>query len=79
MVGILSDDTDPMVSVMRVEKAPLESYADIGGLESQIQVRSSVFQHLSHHGSLLLLELRISQRGAAGHELMSLTPVLLHS
>ena len=38
VVGILSDDTDPMVSVMKVEKAPLESYADIGGLESQIQV-----------------------------------------
>ena len=33
VVGILSDDTDPMVSVMKVEKAPLESYADIGGLE----------------------------------------------
>merc|ERR1719345_707123 len=26
-----------MVSVMKVEKAPLESYADIGGLEDQIQ------------------------------------------
>lgn len=38
VVGILSDDTDPMVSVMKVEKAPLESYADIGGLETQIQV-----------------------------------------
>merc|ERR1712087_1010901 len=32
VVGILEDDTDPMVSVMKVEKAPLESYADIGGL-----------------------------------------------
>mgnify|MGYP003684713719 CR=1 FL=1 len=27
-----------MVSVMKVDKAPLESYADIGGLETQIQV-----------------------------------------
>jgi len=26
-----------MVSVMKVEKAPLESYADIRGLDSQIQ------------------------------------------
>jgi 26S proteasome regulatory subunit T2 len=26
-----------MVSVMKVEKAPLESYADIGGLETQVQ------------------------------------------
>jgi hypothetical protein len=26
-----------MVSVMKLEKAPTESYADIGGLEQQIQ------------------------------------------
>lgn len=31
------DDTDPMVSVMKLEKAPSESYADIGGLDQQIQ------------------------------------------
>ena len=37
VVGILADDADPLVSVMKVEKAPLESYADIGGLEKQIQ------------------------------------------
>ena len=37
VVGILSDEVDPMVSVMKVDKAPTESYADIGGLESQIQ------------------------------------------
>jgi 26S proteasome regulatory subunit T2 len=37
VVGILQDDTDPLLNVMKVEKAPLESYADIGGLESQIQ------------------------------------------
>jgi len=36
VVGLLADDVDPMVSVMKVDKAPLESYADIGGLESQI-------------------------------------------
>ena len=40
IVGILADDQDPMVTVMKVEKAPLESYADIGGLEQQIQVRT---------------------------------------
>ena len=34
VVGILADDVDPMVSVMKVEKAPLESYADIGGLDT---------------------------------------------
>ncbi len=31
------DDTDPMVSVMKLEKAPQETYADIGGLDQQIQ------------------------------------------
>ena len=37
IVGILDDEADPMVSVMKVEKAPLESFADIGGLEKQIR------------------------------------------
>lgn len=37
MVGVLGDDTDPMVSVMKLEKAPQETYADIGGLDTQIQ------------------------------------------
>ena len=36
MIGVLGDDTDPMVSVMKLEKAPQESYADIGGLDQQI-------------------------------------------
>ena len=34
---MLSDDTDPMVTVMKLEKAPQETYADIGGLDAQIQ------------------------------------------
>ncbi len=43
IVGVLTDDTDPLVSVMKLDKAPTESYADIGGLETQIQeVRESV-------------------------------------
>ncbi|OIR58418.1 MAG: 26S proteasome regulatory subunit T2, RPT2/PSMC1 [Amphiamblys sp. WSBS2006] len=37
VVGTLPDDTDPAVSVMKVEKAPQETYADVGGLEEQIQ------------------------------------------
>ncbi|XP_023236120.1 26S proteasome regulatory subunit 4-like [Centruroides sculpturatus] len=37
VVGVLSDDTDPMVTVMKLEKAPQETYADIGGLDQQIQ------------------------------------------
>lgn len=40
IVGILADDADPMVSVMKVEKAPLESYADIGGLQDQVLMRN---------------------------------------
>ncbi|KAJ1450214.1 26S proteasome ATPase regulatory subunit 4 [Pelagophyceae sp. CCMP2097] len=49
VVGILTDDTDPMVSVMKVDKAPLESYADIGGLESQIQeIKEAVELPLAH-------------------------------
>merc|ERR1712048_822844 len=37
VVGLLMDDTDNMVDVMKVQKAPEESYADIGGLSTQIQ------------------------------------------
>lgn len=37
VVGVLSDDTDPMVTVMKLDKAPQETYADIGGLDNQIQ------------------------------------------
>jgi 26S proteasome regulatory subunit T2 len=37
VVGLLTDEVDPLVKVMKVDKAPLESYADIGGLEAQIQ------------------------------------------
>ena len=49
IVGILADDTDPLVSVMKVDKAPLESYADIGGLEKQIQeIKEAVELPLTH-------------------------------
>ena len=34
VVGVLTDDADPLVSVMKLDKAPTESYADIGGLET---------------------------------------------
>ena len=42
VVGILSDEADPMVNVMKVDQAPTESYADVGGLEQQIQVWLSI-------------------------------------
>ncbi|KAI9013090.1 P-loop containing nucleoside triphosphate hydrolase protein [Gaertneriomyces semiglobifer] len=49
VVGVLADDTDPAVSVMKVEKAPTESYADIGGLEQQIQeIKEAVELPLTH-------------------------------
>ncbi|MEW5306566.1 MAG: hypothetical protein WDW36_009022 [Sanguina aurantia] len=49
VVGILQNETDPMVSVMKVEKAPLESYADVGGLEAQIQeIKEAVELPLTH-------------------------------
>jgi cell division control protein 6 len=49
VVGILNDDVDPLVNVMKVEKAPLESYADVGGLTKQIQeVKEAVELPLTH-------------------------------
>ena len=49
IVGIMQDDVDPLLNVMKVEKAPLESYADIGGLETQIQeIKEAVELPLTH-------------------------------
>ncbi|CEP02604.1 AAA+ ATPase domain-containing protein [Plasmodiophora brassicae] len=49
VVGLITDDVDPMVNVMKVDKAPLESYADVGGLDKQIQeVKEAVELPLSH-------------------------------
>merc|ERR1719274_179447 len=49
IVGILADEVDPLVSVMKVDKAPTESYADIGGLEDQIQeMKEAVELPLTH-------------------------------
>ena len=49
VVGVLEDDTDPVVSVMKVDKAPNETYADVGGLESQIQeIKEAVEYPLTH-------------------------------
>mmetsp|Transcript_42106 Transcript_42106/g.51092 ORF Transcript_42106/g.51092 Transcript_42106/m.51092 type:complete len:443 (+) Transcript_42106:115-1443(+) len=49
VVGVLSDEADPLVSVMKVEKAPLENYGDVGGLESQIQeIKEAVELPLTH-------------------------------
>jgi 26S proteasome regulatory subunit T2 len=49
VVGVLADDADPSVSVMKVEKAPPETYADVGGLDQQIQeIKEAVELPLTH-------------------------------
>ena len=49
VVGVLGDEADPLVQVMKVEKAPLESYADIGGLDKQInEMKEAVELPLTH-------------------------------
>lgn len=49
VVGVLSDNTDSSISVMKVDKAPVETYADIGGLETQIQeIKEAVELPLTH-------------------------------
>lgn len=49
VIGVLGDDVDPAVNVMKLDKAPTESYADIGGLEQQIQeIKESVELPLTH-------------------------------
>uniref|UniRef100_A0A1I8J0F0 AAA domain-containing protein n=2 Tax=Macrostomum lignano TaxID=282301 RepID=A0A1I8J0F0_9PLAT len=49
VVGVLADDADPMVSMMKLDKAPKETYADIGGLDTQIQeIKESVELPLTH-------------------------------
>jgi len=49
VIGVLTDDGDPLVSSMKVDKAPQESYADIGGLEQQImEIKEAVELPLTH-------------------------------
>lgn len=49
IIGLLDDDVNPLVDVMKVENAPLESYADVGGLEDQIvEIKEAVELPLTH-------------------------------
>lgn len=49
VVGVLNDDADPNINVMKVEKAPEDTYGDIGGLDKQIQeVKEAVELPLTH-------------------------------
>jgi 26S proteasome regulatory subunit T2 len=35
IVDVLADDADPMISVVKLDESPMESYTDIGGLEQE--------------------------------------------
>ena len=49
VVGIVQENTNSSVDVMRVEKAPVETYADIGGLDEQImEIKEAVELPLTH-------------------------------
>jgi len=49
VVGVLNDEVEATVSVMKVDKAPLETYADIGGLDKQVQeIKEAVELPLTH-------------------------------
>jgi len=49
VVGLLNDEVEATVSVMKVDKAPLETYADIGGLDKQVQeIKEAVELPLTH-------------------------------
>ncbi|KAK8815410.1 hypothetical protein WA158_003622 [Blastocystis sp. Blastoise] len=49
IVGVMQENTAASVDVMRVEKAPEETYADIGGLDQQImEIKESVELPLTH-------------------------------
>ena len=49
VVGILADEADPLLNVMKVDKAPKETYGDVGGLEQQIrEIKEAVELPLTH-------------------------------
>jgi len=49
IVGVLADEADPLLNVMKVDKAPTETYADIGGCEQQIrEIKEAVELPLTH-------------------------------
>jgi len=49
ITGVLADEADPLLNVMKVDKAPTETYGDIGGLEPQIrEIKEAVELPLTH-------------------------------
>ena len=50
-MGIVPKNTSSSVDVMRVEKAPEETYADIGGLDEQtMEIKVGVFSGFHRRG-----------------------------
>lgn len=49
IVGVLANEADPLLNVMKVDKAPTETYGDVGGLEAQIrEIKEAVELPLTH-------------------------------
>ena len=49
IVGVLQDDVDPLLNVMKIDKAPTETYGDVGGLDNQIrEIKEAVELPLTH-------------------------------
>lgn len=49
VVGVMQEQTNPLLNVMKVDSAPKESYSDVGGLEDQIQeIKEAVELPLTH-------------------------------
>uniref|UniRef100_A0A2K5LU57 26S proteasome regulatory subunit 4 n=1 Tax=Cercocebus atys TaxID=9531 RepID=A0A2K5LU57_CERAT len=49
VIGLLMDDMDPLVTMMKVEKAPQETYANTGVLDNQVQeIKESMELPLIH-------------------------------
>ena len=47
MIGVLMDNMDPLVTVMKVEKAPQETYAGIGGWTTKFRKLRNLWSFLS--------------------------------
>jgi 26S proteasome regulatory subunit T2 len=86
IIGVLQDDADPLVSVMKLDKAPTESYADIGGLEQQIQeIKVCVLSLFASHrltlhrnlSNFLSLILNYTRKWALSHPKVSFCMVFL--
>ncbi|KAM3341497.1 hypothetical protein P3S68_026463 [Capsicum galapagoense] len=52
VVGLRQNEVNPMVSVMKFEKAPSELYADFGGLDMQNQELTEVVERPLTHPKL---------------------------